>query len=110
MIPSTDAVVLSGGSAFGLAATDGVMARLEAAGVGFPVPGGTVPIVPGAVVFDLGRGGDFTARPEATTNRAPGKCSSVWVFCDFDNRIPPAQGHFFSVTTRVLQDHGEYRR
>jgi L-aminopeptidase/D-esterase-like protein len=64
------AVVLSGGSAFGLAATDGVMARLEAAGVGFPVPGGVVPIVPAAVVFDLGRGGDFGARPDATTGAA----------------------------------------
>ena len=51
------AIVLTGGIAYGLAAADGVMARLEAAGVGFPVPGGVVPIVPAAVVFDLGRGG-----------------------------------------------------
>ena len=51
------AVVLSGGSAFGLAAVDGVMTRLAAAGVGFPVPGAVVPIVPAAVLFDLGRGG-----------------------------------------------------
>jgi L-aminopeptidase/D-esterase-like protein len=64
------AVVLSGGSAYGLAAAGGVMARLEAAGIGFPVPGGVVPIVPGAVVFDLGRGGDFAARPDATTGAA----------------------------------------
>ncbi len=64
------AVVLSGGSAFGLAAAGGVMDRLEAAGVGFPVPGGLVPIVPGAVVFDLGRGGDFSARPDAATGAA----------------------------------------
>lgn len=61
------AVVLSGGSAFGLAAVDGVMARLEAAGVGFAVPGGVVPIVPAAAVFDLGRGGDFSCRPDAAT-------------------------------------------
>jgi L-aminopeptidase/D-esterase-like protein len=61
------AVVLSGGSAYGLAAADGVMSRLEAAGIGFPVPGGVVPIVPAAVVFDLGRGGNFHARPDATT-------------------------------------------
>lgn len=59
------AVVLSGGSAFGLAAVDGVMARLEAAGEGFAVPGGVVPIVPAAVLFDLGRGGDFARRPDA---------------------------------------------
>ncbi len=64
------AVVLTGGSAYGLAAADGVMARLEAAGIGFPLPGGVVPIVPAAVVFDLGRGGDFTARPDATTGAA----------------------------------------
>jgi len=61
------AVALSGGSAFGLAAADGVMQRLCAAGVGHPVggPGEVVPIVPGAVIFDLGRGGDFAKRPGA---------------------------------------------
>jgi L-aminopeptidase/D-esterase-like protein len=64
------AVVLSGGSAYGLAAAGGVMARLEAAGIGFSVPGGVVPIVPAAVVFDLGRGGDFAARPDAATGAA----------------------------------------
>jgi L-aminopeptidase/D-esterase-like protein len=64
------AVVLSGGSAFGLAAATGVMARLEADGTGFPMPGGVVPIVPSAVVFDLGRGGDFGARPDAATGSA----------------------------------------
>ena len=59
------AVVLSGGSAFGLAAADGVMDRLCTAGVGLPVgkPEEVVPIVPAAVIFDLGRGGDFAARP-----------------------------------------------
>lgn len=64
------AIMLSGGSAYGLAAAGGVMARLEADGIGIPVPGGVVPIVPGAVVFDLGRGGDFTARPDAATGAA----------------------------------------
>ena len=64
------AIVLSGGSAYGLAAADGVMARLEAAGIGFPVPGGVVPIVPAAVVFDLGRGGAFDARPTAAIGAA----------------------------------------
>src|SRR6185437_9584758 len=66
------AIVLTGGSAYGLAAADGVMARLEAAGVGFPVPGGVVPIVPAAVVFDLGRGGSFSARPTAATGAVVG--------------------------------------
>jgi L-aminopeptidase/D-esterase-like protein len=64
------AIVLSGGSAYGLAAADGVMLRLEAAGEGFAVPGGPVPIVPAAVLFDLGRGGDFGARPTAETGAA----------------------------------------
>jgi L-aminopeptidase/D-esterase-like protein len=62
------AVVLTGGSAFGLAAADGVMACLVDDGIGFAVggPGEVVPIVPAAVVFDLGRGGDFASRPDAT--------------------------------------------
>jgi L-aminopeptidase/D-esterase-like protein len=63
------AIVLSGGSAFGLAAADGVMDSLYAAGVGYSVgpPGQVVPIVPAAVVFDLGRGGDFSHRPGPAT-------------------------------------------
>jgi L-aminopeptidase/D-esterase-like protein len=64
------AVMLTGGSAYGLAAAGGIMERLEAAGIGFPLPGGVVPIVPGAVVFDLGRGGNFGARPDADTGAA----------------------------------------
>ncbi|MFP5281882.1 MAG: P1 family peptidase [Actinomycetes bacterium] len=61
-----DAVVLSGGSAYGLAAADGVMLALEQDKQGFPVgpePGQVVPLVPAAVLFDLGRGGSFAARP-----------------------------------------------
>jgi L-aminopeptidase/D-esterase-like protein len=69
-VPRVHAVVLSGGSAYGLAAADGVMAWLEERGRGFPVPGAVVPIVPAAVVFDLGRGGDVAARPAAVTGRA----------------------------------------
>jgi putative pantetheine hydrolase len=67
LVEKVHAIVLSGGSAFGLAAADGVMARLFEAGVGYPAggPGEVVPIVPGAVIFDLGRGGDFTKRPGA---------------------------------------------
>ncbi|MEJ8280525.1 P1 family peptidase [Pseudonocardia spirodelae] len=64
------AVTLSGGSAYGLDAASGVMARLERDGEGFPVPGAVVPIVPAAVVFDLGRGGDPRARPTAETGAA----------------------------------------
>jgi L-aminopeptidase/D-esterase-like protein len=47
------AVLLTGGSAFGLAAADGVVRWLEERGVGRPTPGGVVPLVPTAVVFDL---------------------------------------------------------
>ena len=60
---TVDAVVLTGGSAFGLAAAHGAQRWCEENGRGFPVPGGLVPIVPAAAIFDLGRGGDFSARP-----------------------------------------------
>jgi putative pantetheine hydrolase len=68
VVERVHAVVLTGGSAFGLAAADGVMATLEARGVGLEVwPGGPqVPIVPAAVVFDLGRGGEVANRPDAS--------------------------------------------
>lgn len=52
-----DALVLSGGSAFGLDAGAGLMAALAEAGRGFPVGTARVPIVPGAVLFDLLNGG-----------------------------------------------------
>jgi L-aminopeptidase/D-esterase-like protein len=66
-VDRVDAVVLSGGSAFGLATADGVMQASCAAGLGWPVgePGEVVPIVPAAVVFDLGRGGAFAHVPTA---------------------------------------------
>jgi L-aminopeptidase/D-esterase-like protein len=59
-----DAIVLSGGSAFGLAAADGVMTFLEEQGRGVAMEGGVVPIVPAAVVFDLPVGG-WQNRPTA---------------------------------------------
>lgn len=49
-----DAILLTGGSAFGLAAADGVMRYLSERGIGHPTPVRPVPIVPAAVVFDLG--------------------------------------------------------
>lgn len=58
LVQAVDALVLSGGSAFGLAACDGVMAGLHAAGRGHAVGIARVPIVPGAIVFDLLNGGD----------------------------------------------------
>ncbi|MEX1102559.1 MAG: P1 family peptidase [Actinomycetota bacterium] len=62
LVDHVQAVLLTGGSAFGLAAADGVMRRLEAAGLGFDAGLARVPIVPAAVVFDLGLG-DASARP-----------------------------------------------
>jgi L-aminopeptidase/D-esterase-like protein len=59
-----DAVVLSGGSAFGLAAADGVMTFLEEQGRGVAMENGVVPIVPAAVIFDLPVGG-WQCRPTA---------------------------------------------
>ncbi len=59
-----DAVVLTGGSAFGLAAADGVMTWLEQQDRGVAMDGGVVPIVPSAVIFDLPVGG-WKCRPDA---------------------------------------------
>ncbi len=66
------AIVLGGGSAFGLAAADGVMAALAEAGRGAAAgpPGSVVPIVPAAILFDLGRGGNHTCRPGPEFGRA----------------------------------------
>ena len=50
------AVLLTGGSAFGLAATDGVVRWLEERGLGRAMPVGVIPLVPAAVVFDLAEG------------------------------------------------------
>jgi L-aminopeptidase/D-esterase-like protein len=63
------AVVLSGGSAYGLAAADGAMRWLEERGRGYRTPGGLVPIVPAAVIYDLGAG-DPEARPGPEAGRA----------------------------------------
>ncbi|MGW1276309.1 P1 family peptidase [Streptomyces tsukubensis] len=71
LVQRVEAVVLTGGSAFGLDTAGGVMAWLEERGRGVPVaPGRVVPVVPAACVFDLGRGGDWGARPGAATGRA----------------------------------------
>jgi L-aminopeptidase/D-esterase-like protein len=65
LVSTVDAVVLTGGSAYGLVSAHGAQRWCEENGRGFPVSGGVVPIVPGAAIFDLGRGGDFSARPTA---------------------------------------------
>lgn len=58
MVQEVDAIFLSGGSAFGLDAGEGVMQGLREAGRGFAVGPVRVPIVPGAILFDLLNGGD----------------------------------------------------
>ncbi|MFD5584367.1 P1 family peptidase [Streptomyces sp. NPDC127063] len=72
LVQKVEAVVLTGGSAYGLDAASGVMAWLEERGRGVrvgPDPAHVVPVVPAACVFDLGRGGDFRARPDAALGR-----------------------------------------
>jgi D-aminopeptidase len=58
LVQEVDALVLSGGSAFGLDAPSGVCDGLRAMGRGFKVGDATIPIVPGAILFDLLNGGD----------------------------------------------------
>jgi len=65
LVDRIDAVMLTGGSAYGLDAAAGVMRWMEERGRGFGVPGGVVPIVPSAVIFDLVPLGSFSARPSA---------------------------------------------
>jgi L-aminopeptidase/D-esterase-like protein len=64
LVHRLDAVVLSGGSAYGLAAAQGVMRWLEERNTGFPTTAGPVPIVVGASLFDLAIG-DASVRPGA---------------------------------------------
>ena len=58
LVEAVDAIALSGGSVYGLAAGDGVVAALGAQGRGYPMGEMTAPIVPGAILFDLANGGD----------------------------------------------------
>jgi L-aminopeptidase/D-esterase-like protein len=69
------AVVLAGGSAFGLAAADGVMRWLERNERGYATPGGRVPLVPAAVVYDLVTG-DPMARPGPAEGEAACEAAS----------------------------------
>jgi len=67
VVPQADAIVLSGGSAYGLASAHGVMAWLAERGRGYPTGGGVVPIVPAAILYDLA---EARARPDASTGFA----------------------------------------
>ncbi|MGW7250916.1 P1 family peptidase [Streptomyces decoyicus] len=91
LVQRIEAVVLTGGSAFGLDAASGVAAWLEERGRGFrvgPDPAQVVPVVPAAALFDLGRGGDWRARPDAALGRAAAAAAA-----DTGPGAPVAQGN-----------------
>lgn len=71
LVPAVDALFLSGGSGFGLDAGTGIMQALRDAGRGFPVGDQKVPIVPGAILFDLINGGqkDWSESPYPTLGK-----------------------------------------
>ncbi len=69
LVREAHGVLLTGGSAFGLDAAGGVMQHLEARGVGFHVGAARVPIVPAAVIYDLGVG-DGSVRPDVAMGLA----------------------------------------
>lgn len=69
LVQMANAILLTGGSTFGLAAAQGVVEWLEERGEGFKTGAGPVPIVPAAVLYDL-EVGDAKARPDAPMGRA----------------------------------------
>ncbi len=75
VIPEVDALLLTGGSAYGLAAADGVASWLEERGRGFATSAAKVAIVPTAVIFDLGRG-RADRRPDAEMGHAACEAAS----------------------------------
>src|SRR5438874_13204395 len=75
LVGRAHAILLSGGSAFGLDAATGVMRYLEERGVGFPTHAGPVPIVPAAALFDLAIG-RADVRPDATAGYAACQAAS----------------------------------
>lgn len=83
LVDRVHAIVLSGGSAWGLDTASGVMQWLEENNIGLNVGFGLVPIVPAAVLFDLPVG-DFTIRPDARAG---------YQACVNASRNPPAQGN-----------------
>lgn len=76
MMDRVHAIVLAGGSAFGLDAASGVVRYLEGKGIGYPVGPGKVPIVPAAILFDLAVG-DWRIRPDAAAGLAAAEAASA---------------------------------
>jgi L-aminopeptidase/D-esterase-like protein len=79
LVPAIDALLLTGGSAYGLGAADGVMRWLAERGRGFPVGAGVVPIVPAAVIFDLAPLGRSDRWPAAEDGEAACEAAGVQV-------------------------------
>lgn len=75
-VEHVNAILLAGGSAYGLDAAGGVMRYLEEQGIGFPVGVGVVPIVPAAIIFDLDFGSP-TLRPDAAMGYAACQAASA---------------------------------
>ena len=76
LVERAHAILLTGGSAFGLAAADGVMRLLEERGIGFDVTVAKVPVVSAAVIFDL-MVGSPTVRPTMETGYAAARAASA---------------------------------
>ena len=85
VVERVHAVMLTGGSAYGLAAATGIMEWLEQRRIGFPMgsPDRVVPLVPAAVLYDLGRGGEYRNRPTAEFG---------WNACEAADSGPVRQG------------------
>lgn len=97
LVTQIDALTLSGGSAFGLAACDGVMQALHRNGRGFAVGDARVPIVPGAIVFDLLNGGDKSW----SSNPYPALGQSAFEAAGTDFRIGSAGAGTGAMTGRL---------
>ena len=76
MVDAVNAIVLAGGSAFGLESAQGVVRYLEERNIGYPTAAGVVPIVPAAILYDLTFGGDAKIRPTADCGYAAAKNAS----------------------------------
>jgi len=76
LVEKVNAIVLSGGSAFGLASADGVVKYLEEKHVGFPTGAGVVPIVPAAILYDL-QVGNGSVRPGADCGYAAARAATA---------------------------------
>lgn len=95
LVDTVHAVVLSGGSVYGLSAADGVVRWLGEKGIGFALPEGNVaPIVPAAVLYDLGRGRAFIPPVSAEWGRRA---------CEASDHGPMAQGNVGAGTGAVSE-------